>query len=443
MAQPPEAPTASHLTLRAKLVDQWLVFACPGCDQAVKIPANDIVHLVECPSCHQQVESLLDTPPVLSPDDASAIVFIPARRRRASTLPGRRPSTPGKKFVQDLAKPRDHQEFIASHRTEEHATLPVRSPEELEARQVQASRKHRLHEDDPLARFELVDDRQHQKKYKRVKTRTRRKRITEKKRAQRFYTAILASALLATFLIFHTVRFLQARDFEGLQTGGPSFDPNAEFIDDPKRAVARFLQSDSPEQMTRYVRKPGVLIDLMRAYYEEEGIPSPIIRDVIMHRQETGLPRGFETGRVVYSDRPAAVFFVEKTDIGGYRLDWPSFVGHGTISWKMLRQTMPRNPHRLRVYASPADYYAGPFADAGRYFCLRLEDIDRTHSIYGYARADRTDNQPLRNLLLQTSEEENQDVSLPLTLEVQYPPGDCPDNQIEVLRLVRDSWLIP
>ncbi len=443
MAQPPEAPTASHLTLRAKVVDQWLVFACPGCDQAVKIDAKDIVHLVECPNCHQQVESLLDTPPVLAPGDTSAIVYIPARRRRTSALPDRRPTTPGKKFVQDLAKAHHHQDFIASHRTEEHATLPVRSREELEARQVEASKKHRLHEEDPLARFELVDDRQHQKKYKRVKTRTRRKRITEKQRAQRFYAALLASALLATFFIFHAIRFFQARDLEDLPAGQTTYNPNAEFIDDPKRAVARFLQSDNPEQMARFVRKPGVLIDLMRAYYEEHGVPSPIIRDVIMHRQEPGLPRGFETGRVVFSDRPAAIFFVEKTETEGYRLDWPSFVGHGAISWKMLRQTMPRNPQRLRVYASPADYYAGPFADAHRYFCLRLEDIDRTHSIYGYARADRTDNQPLRNLLIQTSEGENQDVSKPLILEVQYPAGDCPDNQIEVLRLVRDSWLIP
>src|SRR5690606_31020176 len=132
------------------------------------------------------------------------------------------------------------------------------------------------------------------------------------------------------------------------------------------------------------------------------------------------LPNGFRRGRLQFTGH-SMVFYLANTTSHGYRLDWESFVGAGSMSWEDFQAERPTTSQRMRVVASLADYYEG-LHEVNRYQSVRLEDTTGKHALYTYLRrSSPTDRDFLERLIgkdlsLGTSQ------SLQVVLDIRFPP---------------------
>ena len=130
---------------------------------------------------------------------------------------------------------------------------------------------------------------------------------------------------------------------------------------------------------------------------------------------------------------------VEVVD-GGYRVDWPSFAIYHEREWREFVGNRVTNPTLVRVYASPVDYYNFAFDDSEAYYCLRLEDGRDPYGnepIYGYIRRDHEDFEQIVELAEIAGQ-----FAMPLVLRVKYPLLPQTGDQVEIVGLISNGWMI-
>ena len=59
--------------------------------------------------------------------------------------------------------------------------------------------------------------------------------------------------------------------------------------------------------------------------------------EVVLDPPNDALPDGFRSGQIILSNQVRA-FYLEKTPTHGYRLDWESFEGIGSVPWSQFGQ---------------------------------------------------------------------------------------------------------
>ncbi|MEM7385049.1 MAG: hypothetical protein AAF514_08905, partial [Verrucomicrobiota bacterium] len=270
---------------------------------------------------------------------------------------------------------------------------------------------------------------------KRIKVRTRQKRQTEEQKSRRLLLlALVASAVLA-LIVFSGVGWWYGR----YMNSDPGEQANAasslqgEMQKQPKRLVAQFLAAETPEEVLNYIRRPALLKDQVATYYKDR-MPEYRIREIRVGRGEN-LPRDYRAGDVILLDSSTLPFFLQRTSSYGYRLDWESFVGAGSMPWEQLIKEQPTTPQQIRVYASRSEFFNGRFDNEDKYLCLRLDDITRKHSLYGYLSKSHSDYLGIRGPLQNSSD-------LELILKVRYPQNPESNHQVEILEIVNQSWLM-
>ena len=110
-SEPKEPSKGSRLEVM--VVDEWLIFDCPGCEQTIKLDRKDSVHDIECPSCNRGFEPLLDREVKLPP------LKGPARKRARRRGPRNQRSEDAEDAVSSKTGPKTQSRPTASSLPEE------------------------------------------------------------------------------------------------------------------------------------------------------------------------------------------------------------------------------------------------------------------------------------------------------------------------------------
>lgn len=471
-----ETATATTRQLDVMVVDQWLIFDCPNCSQTIKLDRKDSVHNIECPACESGFEPLLDRDVRLPPrkvttrrrrrrgprnagnngEDAASASDAP--RKRQSAGPSSRPtasSLPSEGVVKLALTPAaPTEEDVVEEDKSPLSRLPVRSALELERRRVEALDTKQAQPDEK--ELNAVIEEQSGGKYKRIRVRTRKKRLTEK---QRLTKLILTGGLIAIVVIALSLwgasQMFQRDDDVGVgSTGSRSLtfadsEPIGAPIGNKNQLLANLLQAEDVDVLLKLIRNPKRLEPAVRAFYGGNTLPKLVARDIQpVSGNKSSLPKNFIQLQMILSDRSIPVY-IEKTETHGYRLDWESFVGYGTMPWEEFISSRATKTVRMRVHLSDAKYYDVPFTRE-RFRCLRIEDPKREHMVYGYyPRNDMKFVRLAERIFEETSSSrfpgdiENKGFDMAVMLDIRYRPGASSPYQVEIVDFVTDSWLRP
>jgi hypothetical protein len=197
--------------------------------------------------------------------------------------------------------------------------------------------------------------------------------------------------------------------------------------------MTQFLESLTPEDLRAVLREPDRVWPQVQAYHALTPWRPFTVRS-LPSKAEVRQNRGLLAGAVEVDDYQRFIIAMERTP-DGIKVDWETFTGQGDMSWDDLILKRPTRPVVMRALVQADDYFNRDFPDSGTHACFQLIAHRDTHRVYGYVErgskvhaqlASRTRINP-RN---------------PLTLRLQYPPGSRSDEQVEIVDVVADGWLV-
>ena len=202
-------------------------------------------------------------------------------------------------------------------------------------------------------------------------------------------------------------------------------------------------------KIERVLRKPG-LEERMKAYYLTGGRKDPDVGAIESSAKTVSGGQAF-LGLSFQSKASAPgigrAFLLRDTD-GVVRLDWESFVGHGTMDWSALMQSRTTDEVILRAFVSADDYFNYEFTDSAQFLSFRLKSADGTIAINGFAGHDSAVGLGIQKALDAAARMKIKGgaaadrVWVPLIVKVQFPPAANSDHCLLLTRLVEDRWLV-
>lgn len=458
--------------LDVMVVDHWLIFDCPNCEQTIKLDRKDSVHPIECPACESGFDPLLDRDVKLPPRKSAQ-----RRRRRrgprgpvaedlAQTVP-EEPEVPVKKsrptasslpaegVVKLALKPAPKADADGEEEGSALSSkLPVRSALELERRRVEAldAQSQKVQPDE--SELNAVIEEQSGGKYKRIRVRTRKKRLTEK---QRMFNMVLVgggiSLVIVVISLWVAAQFFVEEDLDRneLTQGGREIvvsnsEPIGPVINNRNQLLSQVLEAQTVDVILKLIRQPKRLEAAIRAFYGEGTLPKLQVKDVRSSSDHKALlPKNFVRFQLVL-DKGSVPVYVEKTESHGYRLDWESFVGYSTMPWEEFIANRATKTVRLRAHLSDANYYEGQYQESD-FRCFRLEDPTRTHSLYVYYPRDDLKFLRLSEKIFEVEGSRSRlgkkGFEIPVLVDVRYRPGSSTQYQVDLVEYLSDSWLRP
>ena len=467
-SEPKEPSKGSRLEVM--VVDEWLIFDCPGCEQTIKLDRKDSVHDIECPSCNRGFEPLLDRevklPPLKGPARKRARRRGPRNQRSEDAVSSKtgpktqsRPtasSLPEEGVVKLTLTPNESARGSAEPEAPA-SSLPVRSALDLERRRVESLEGQEGRQPDE-SELNAVIEEQSGGKYKRIRVRTRKKRLTEKQRTLRMYLfGGLAGFFVVILSLWGAAQFYKDDADADEGSGGElteSFadsDPIGAKLGHFTNVIQELKGATTVDQLLKLIRYPKRLEPTVRAYYGDKPVPVPTVRDystASVASDLVRLPKNFSRYQLLLPTREIPVY-MEKTKDFGYRLDWESYVGLGGIPWKSFVDQQVTRTVEMRVYASDANYFEGAFTKQ-RHYCLRLEDPNREYTLYGYYERDNPKMPPLTEFMFKAGTAlakragaGSADVNAPIMLDIRFPKAAKNNVQVEILDFNNDTWLKP
>lgn len=461
--------SAKGSPLEVMVVDEWLIFDCPGCGQTIKLDRKDSVHDIECPSCNRGFEPLLDRevklPPLKGPARKRARRRGPRSEKAESeeevsasktgALIQSRPtssSLPDEGIVKLTLTPTRN----VPEEADLSSALPVRSALELERRRVESLDGKQTRQPDE-SELNAVIEEQSGGNYKRIRVRTRKKRLTEKQRALRMYLfGGIAALMVVIFSFWGAAQFYKDdSDAEADTLGGEievyaDSDPIGAKLGHHTNVINELKSATTVDQLLKLIRYPKRLEPTLIAFYGDRPVPAPTVRDVVTATKvSVTLPKNFLRLRLVLPKKEIPIY-MEKTKDFGYRLDWESYVGLSEIPWEAFVDQQVTRTVSMRAYALASQktekYFEPPFSK-DRHYCVRLEDPDGKYPLYGYYERANPKLPPFTEFLFKAGTkvgvDEVKDLKVPIILDVRFPKGAKNKVQIEIVDFVKDTWLKP
>lgn len=204
--------------------------------------------------------------------------------------------------------------------------------------------------------------------------------------------------------------------------------------DDPLRILEKFLAAATVDEKLLYTVKSAKVETSLRAYYLDHPLGALPYSRIERLSQS---PAEYAEFRVVLRDG-SKKFAAVISSPDGPRVDWASFVALGDLEWEQLRQTRPTSPVLMRVLATSASRFSGPFSDNERLRCIRLVPAADSAAppVFGYVPKDSELARQLETWLVQGGEE-----GTPLTLRLCYPSQASTFDQAWITELVVPGWV--
>ena len=203
-----------------------------------------------------------------------------------------------------------------------------------------------------------------------------------------------------------------------------------------EETIKNFVTAESPEERKKFIRDAQRVGPALEAYYkkveyEPEGFES-------LNKLKVSYRGELLTTLVTTADFLSSPIAVERfVDDGkeSYKVDWESWVGYCDFTPEEMREKKPDTPFLMRVIVEPANYYNYGFSDDRKWRSLGLELRDSVHSFLGYVARDSKVDKRFR-LMMKNKQ------GVPCLIKVAYPRGSRAKDQVEILEIVTEGWVI-
>lgn len=221
-------------------------------------------------------------------------------------------------------------------------------------------------------------------------------------------------------------------------SGGPeSADVAASLSDleysETSEVMKKFLEALTPEDLRPVLREPERVWPLVQAHHQRTPWKPFIVRR-LPAKNQVQLNRNLLAGEVEVDDFQRFVVAMERTP-DGIKVDWETFTGQGEMAWDDLLAKRPKTPVLMRVALRADDYYNSDFADASTHACYQIISHKDTHRIFGYVPRGS----PVH---AQLASRTRVNPRILATVRVQYPTLSTVDDQVEIVELIADGWLV-
>lgn len=250
---------------------------------------------------------------------------------------------------------------------------------------------------------------------------------------------VAVGAAVALSVIVLTGTFFVAGHF---YRNEPPKTEKVENLDDSIRSAAevaiKFFKADTAEGKMKYVRAGKQVHQLMEDYFRK--YPATSIPDASLTKAMPGEGMYALEFDIPSLDRKHLCVVVEKD--GQLLVDWETSSIFQEEHLKEIRRLQPRTPVRVaaRVTAGEGDaYYNYGFTEA-KYSCYRLSYPGLELDLFAYAVRDSLEDQTLQALLRPVTASER---NITAVMEVKYPEGEVPSNQVEIVRILQEDWVAP
>jgi hypothetical protein len=221
-------------------------------------------------------------------------------------------------------------------------------------------------------------------------------------------------------------------------------DMAAKTVDDYKKfdmvrleeTIKNFVTAESPEERKKFIRDAQRVGPALEAYYkkveyEPEGFES-------LNKLEVSYRGELLTTLVTTADFLSSPIAVERIVDGekeSYKVDWESWVGYCDFTPEEMREKKPDTPFLMRVIVEPASYYNYGFSNDRKWRSLGLELRDSVYSFLGYVARDSEVDKRFRLMMKNTQ-------GVPCLIKVVYPRGSRAKDQVEILEIVAEGWVL-
>jgi hypothetical protein len=247
---------------------------------------------------------------------------------------------------------------------------------------------------------------------------------------------VLAGVSVVVAVLVLTATFIFAGHFYRQEKPQPDAVEDFDVAIRKAADVARnFFRAEPAEEKMKFVRADGPVRALMEEYFRRH----PAV----------GFPVADLTKAIPDTDRFALEFDIPSLDrrhfcvvinrAGTLLVDWETTSLFQEANLEQIRQSQPRSPVRVAVHVVSDDYYNYSFT-RDRFRCYRLYYPGLQLDLLAYAAKDSAEERTLNTLLQPVTSSRRQVTAV---LEVKYPPGDVPANQVELVRIVSEDWILP
>ena len=201
--------------------------------------------------------------------------------------------------------------------------------------------------------------------------------------------------------------------------------------------VKGFLKTQTVEERAKWSCDSERVLPLMKKFYEGNEIESEGFE--FLNKTEVSYRETILTTLVQTADFLTYPIAVERNGEGEdakYHVDWESWVGYCAMNPEEMRRKKPTDPVLMRVIVSPANYYNYTFADDKEWRSYRMELRDSEYAFLGYAKKNSEIDKHF-------SEIRRKGGRGPCIVKVVYPPNARAQDQVEIVEIISDGWILP
>lgn len=214
----------------------------------------------------------------------------------------------------------------------------------------------------------------------------------------------------------------------------PEPAPRDDLVIDQAAVVAQsFWQSANWEERLKFIRQPETVRGMVEAYYKDH--PDAPINDATLSLAMPTRHLVNLSFEIPSLDRSHFLCVVMVK--GKFLVDWESSSIYQEAKIAELRAKRSPEPSRIAVTITRLEennYFNYAFSNADEWVCYQLGYPGLNLNLFGYAKKDSSESIAIDALLGIVHQQA-------VVLEVRFPPAAPVDNQVEILKLLREEWV--
>lgn len=157
-----------------------------------------------------------------------------------------------------------------------------------------------------------------------------------------------------------------------------------------EKVVTNFLNSESLEEMMKWVRHPERVAPLMESYYAQEPFTPLIYKNTKKYHSISLAKKPFIALQVKVEEQKEGIPILVEDGPNGILVDWETFVCYLPMSPEDLAESRPTESVMLRVYVQRDNFYTYEFSDENEFDCFRLNFRGSETILYGFVKKGTT-----------------------------------------------------
>lgn len=116
------------------------------------------------------------------------------------------------------------------------------------------------------------------------------------------------------------------------------------------------------------------------------------------------------------------------------KVDWQATYAYCEMNWDPFFAKKPTEETAARVFILKSDYYNFEFGDDSEWVCFKALHPQLDRSLYAYVKKDSEDHKRIEELFKKKRR-------VDLNLGLRFLPGSKSSNQVEITKIIGDTWL--